>query len=453
MQKSFTEFSLQQLSALLDSREISSVELVQSLIEYIKKTEPAIGAFALLTPEHALKQAQKSDERRKKGKQVNIIDGIPFGVKDIFDTKGILTEAGSEIYKGRVPEKDSRVVELLQKNGAVLLGKTITTEFADGHPPSTKNPWNPHHTPGGSSTGSAVAVASRMLPYALGTQTVGSVLRPAAYNGIVGLKPTFGLISRTGIVPQSQSCDTVGIFTKSVNDAWLVLQSIYGYDSSDKQSSEKSNSVTPKNQSIISAVKPRIGFLKDYFIQESEEEVRESTLDAIGRIANNGGSVEEVSLNINFPEGYKAQRVIQQSEMAEWHEHLYLKYSGLYKAVTLEYIRSGFPHTAIDYIRAKSIRTEMQFKALDALKSFDVLLSPTASGLPPSDLSRTGDTRFQSPWSFTGFPSIALPNGISSEGLPLSIQVIGKPFEEEKLLEVAQWIEAILGRLPSPIQD
>jgi len=239
MDNDLHNLSVSELSDLLKNKEISSLELTKRFLNKIEITEPSVNAFALITSEKAFEQASESDKNRKQHEpgKCSDLEGIPYGLKDIFDTKNILTEAGSEIYKGRIPDSDARVVELLNWDGAVLLGKTITTEFADGHPPETKNPWDPSRTPGGSSTGSAVAVATRMLPYALGTQTVGSVLRPAAYNGIVGLKPTYGLVSRTGVIPQSDSCDTVGVLCRSVNDAWLILKSILGYDHKDKKSS------------------------------------------------------------------------------------------------------------------------------------------------------------------------------------------------------------------------
>ena len=238
MDNNLHDLTVSELSSLLEKKEISSVELTKRFLKQIDIKEDSVNAFALITRDIAFEQASESDKRRKENKQSTFseLEGIPYGLKDIFDTKNILTEAGSEIYKGRIPDSDAHVVELLNANGAVLLGKTITTEFADGHPPETKNPWDANRTPGGSSTGSAVAVATRMLPYALGTQTVGSVLRPAAYNGIVGLKPTYGLVSRSGVIPQSDSCDTVGVLCRNVNDAWLIFKSIIGYDSKDKKS-------------------------------------------------------------------------------------------------------------------------------------------------------------------------------------------------------------------------
>ena len=450
MDNNLHDLTVSELSSLLEKKEISSVELTKRFLKQIDITEDSVNAFALITRDNAFEQASESDKRRKENKESTFseLEGIPYGLKDIFDTKNILTEAGSEIYKGRIPDSDAHVVKLLNANGAVLLGKTITTEFADGHPPETKNPWDANRTPGGSSTGSAVAVATRMLPYALGTQTVGSVLRPAAYNGIVGLKPTYGIVSRSGVIPQSDSCDTVGILCRNVNDAWLILKSIIGYDPKDKRSSIQAESfnISENLKNFI----PKIGFLNKYFMEESDEQVKNSTLSALKSLSNKGATIEELELKTDFESGFQSHRIVQQSEMAQWHEPLYSKYQNKYKPITLEYIKSGFTQNATDYINALEFRNRMRKVFIDSLKSFDVLIMPTASGLPPKDLSRTGDTRFQSPWTFTGLPSIAIPAGLSENGLPQSIQLVGAPFKEEKLLNIAKWIESILGTLPKP---
>ena len=450
MDNNLHDLTVSELSTLLEKKEISSVELTKRFLKQIDIKEDSVNAFALITRDNAFEQASESDKRRKENKQSTFseLEGIPYGLKDIFDTKNILTEAGSEIYKGRIPDSDAHVVKLLNANGAVLLGKTITTEFADGHPPETKNPWDANRTPGGSSTGSAVAVATRMLPYALGTQTVGSVLRPAAYNGIVGLKPTYGLVSRTGVIPQSDSCDTVGILCRNVNDAWLILKSIIGYDPKDKRSSIQAESfnISENLENFI----PKIGFLNKYFMEESDEQVKNSTLSALKSLSNKGATIEELELKIDFESGFQSHRIVQQSEMAQWHEPLYSKYQNKYKPITLEYIKSGFTQNATDYINALEFRNRMRKVFIDSLKSFDVLIMPTASGLPPKDLSRTGDTRFQSPWTFTGLPSIAIPAGLSENGLPQSLQLVSSPYKERKLLNSAKWIESVLGTLPEP---
>ncbi len=450
MDNNLHDLTVSELSSLLEKKEISSVELTKRFLKQIDIKEDSVNAFALITRDNAFEQASESDKRRKENKQSTFseLEGIPYGLKDIFDTKNILTEAGSEIYKGRIPDSDAHVVELLNANGAVLLGKTITTEFADGHPPETKNPWDANRTPGGSSTGSAVAVATRMLPYALGTQTVGSVLRPAAYNGIVGLKPTYGLVSRSGVIPQSDSCDTVGVLCRNVNDAWLIFKSIIGYDSKDKKSLIQAESFDISEN--LGNIIPKIGFLNKYFMEESDEQVKNSTLSALKSLSNQGATIEELELKIDFESGFQSHRIVQQSEMAQWHEPLYSKYQNKYKPITLEYIKSGFTQNATDYINALGFRNRMRKIFIDSLKSFDVLIMPTASGLPPKDLSRTGDTRFQSPWTFTGLPSIAIPAGLSENGLPQSLQLVSSPYKERKLLNSAKWIESVLGTLPEP---
>ncbi len=450
MDNNLHDLTVSELSSLLEKKEISSVELTKRFLKQIDIKEDSVNAFALITRDNAFEQASESDKRRKENKQSTFseLEGIPYGLKDIFDTKNILTEAGSEIYKGRIPDSDAHVVELLNANGAVLLGKTITTEFADGHPPETKNPWDANRTPGGSSTGSAVAVATRMLPYALGTQTVGSVLRPAAYNGIVGLKPTYGLVSRSGVIPQSDSCDTVGVLCRNVNDAWLIFKLIIGYDSKDKKSLIQAESFDIREN--LGNFIPKIGFLNKYFMEESDEQVKNSTLSALKSLSNQGATIEELELKIDFESGFQSHRIVQQSEMAQWHEPLYSKYQNKYKPITLEYIKSGFTQNATDYINALGFRNRMRKIFIDSLKSFDVLIMPTASGLPPKDLSRTGDTRFQSPWTFAGFPSIAIPAGLSENGFPQSLQLVSSPYKERKLLNSAKWIESVLGTLPEP---
>ena len=185
-------------------------------------------------------------------------------------------------------------------------------------------------------------------------------------------------------------------------------------------------------------------------MEESDEQVKNSTLSALKSLSNKGATIEELELKTDFESGFQSHRIVQQSEMAQWHEPLYSKYQNKYKPITLEYIKSGFTQNATDYINALEFRNRMRKVFIDSLKSFDVLIIPTASGLPPKDLSRTGDTRFQSPWTFTGLPSIAIPAGLSENGLPQSIQLVGAPFKEEKLLNIAKWIESILGTLPKP---
>jgi aspartyl-tRNA(Asn)/glutamyl-tRNA(Gln) amidotransferase subunit A len=443
------QLSAAQAAARIARKEFSPVELVEALITRIGALDPRLKAWATVTGDIARAQAKQAEAEILKTGPRSPIHGIPYGLKDIIDTAGVLTEAGSKVYAGRVPDTDSHVNALLSAAGGILLGKTVTTEFADGHPPATVNPWNAEHTPAGSSSGSGVAVASRMVPAALGTQTVGSVLRPAAYNGVVGFKPTFGRISCAGVVPMSWSCDHVGILVRTVEDAALFLGVLAGSDSDDPNSADRP---VPDYLAALgqSAAAPRIGFVRTYFLDEAEDETRADVERVAQQLATAGANVAAADPGIDFVKGYLAHRVIQQSEMAVFHEPMYRGHEDDYLPITREYIDAGFGHSATDFVRANRIRHDMRERALAALAHVDVLMMPTASGPSPRDLSRTGDTRYQSPWSFTGLPSITLPTGLSSKGLPMAVQLVGRPFEEESLLAAAQWVERTLGVELSP---
>ncbi len=437
------QLSAAQAAARIASKELSPVELVEALIARIEALDPRLKAWATVTADIARARAKEAEAEILKSGPRSPVHGVPYGLKDIIDTAGVLTEAGSKVYAGRVPDTDAHVTALLNGAGGILLGKTVTTEFADGHPPATVNPWNAAHTPAGSSSGSGVSVASRMVPAALGTQTVGSVLRPAAYNGIVGFKPTFGRISCAGVIPMSWSCDHIGILVRTVEDAALFLGVLAGADPSDP------NSVDRPVPDYVAALRrseaaPRIGFVRTYFLDETEEELRVDTERVAQQLAARGADVGDADPGIDFAKGYLAHRVVQQSEMAVFHEPMYRGHEDDYLPITREYIDAGFEHSAMDFVRANRMRHDMRERALATLESVDVLMMPTASGPSPRELSRTGDTRFQSPWSFTGLPSITLPTGLASNGMPLAVQLVGRPFEEEGLLAAAQWVERAL---------
>ena len=429
---------------LIAKKEISPVELVDALLDRIAEYDSKLQSFATVTGDIARKQAKDAEREILAAGSKSPMHGVPYGLKDIIDTAGIPTEAGSKVYEGRVPAKDAHVVRLFNAAGAIMIGKTVTTEFAGGHPSKSVNPWNAAHTPAGSSSGSGVAVAARFIPAALGTQTVGSVLRPAAYNGVVGFKPSFGRIGRTGVIPMSWSCDHVGILVRTVHDAALILNTLAGYDADDDGSiNQTPPDFTAKVEN--SSNPPKVGFIKTYFLDESEEVTKHDMQRVAELIANAGATVEEVDLGIDFAAGYDAHRVVQQAEMAEWHQPLYEATPDLYQPITLDYMKNGRSFSAIEFIRANNVREQMRDAALTVLEKFDVLMMPTASGPATLGLLNTGDTRFQSPWSFTGLPSIALPTGLTAEGLPTSLQLIASKMDEVGLLSSAQWVEKTLG--------
>lgn len=431
-------------AALIAKKELSPVELVEALLTRIEALDPELKAFATVTADIAREQAKIAEREVMEAGPRSPIHGVPYGLKDIFDTAGVPTEAGSRVYAGRIPDTNSHPADLLERAGAVLLGKTVTTEFAGGHPSQSVNPWNREHTPAGSSSGSGVAVAARMLPAALGSQTVGSVLRPAAYNGIVGFKPAFGRIGRTGVIPVSWTCDHVGMLVRTVEDAALLLNVLAGYDPNDSESVELPDTDFVANLDSFKSA-PRIGFIQTYFLDEAEAVTKADMLRVAALLEKSGATVEDVDPGIDFADGYRAHRVVQQSEMAEWHEPLYKADPSLYQKVTVEYIEAGNKYSAIDFVRANEIRKQMREAALAAMAPYDVLMMPTASGPAPHGLSRTGDTRFQSPWSFTGLPSISLPTGLAPNGMPTAVQLVGARFGEARLLSAARWVERTMG--------
>jgi aspartyl-tRNA(Asn)/glutamyl-tRNA(Gln) amidotransferase subunit A len=437
------ELSLTQAADAIRSKKLSPVELTESCLARIEELDPKLTAWATLTPELALESARQAERVIVASGSKSPLHGIPYGAKDIFDTAGIRTAAGSKIWADRVPERDSAPVAIVKRAGAVLMGKAHTTEFAAGDPAPSRNPWNVEHTPGGSSTGSGVAVASRMVPWAFGSQTVGSVLRPAAYNGVVGFKPTFGRISRLGVIPHAQSFDHVGVLARSVADTAALLSVLAGYDPADPDCG-----LAPVDDylgAIRNATAPRIGLIRGWFFEESDAETRLMIEEVAQKLARAGATLEEVDLGIDFAYGYESHRTMQQTEIAHFHASMFKDHEDQYGPKVSDYIRKGFEYKATDYVTAMNYRREMQERSRASLTNVDVLLMPTVSGPAPRDLTQTGDTRFQSPWSFTGFPSITIPIGLAGNGLPLGAQFACGPFHEARLLSAAHWAEQTLG--------
>ncbi|MFQ5851082.1 MAG: amidase, partial [Candidatus Binatia bacterium] len=369
--------------------------------------------------------------------------GGPVGVKDVFYTAGLPTTAGSRVYAGFVPEYDATPVVRLKEGGAIILGKTVTTEFAMSDPSGTRNPWSKGHTPGGSSSGSAAAVSARMLPVALGTQTGGSTLRPAAYCGIVGLKATYGRISRYGVIPVSWCLDHVGILVRSVEDAALVLEAIAGYDRYDPSS--LAHPVGAYTAAVKQADKcPRIGLVREFFLEQAEEETRHHTEGITNRLARAGALVREVSLPASFASVLAAHSIILRVEAAAFHAEMFAKQRERYGHKVRSVIETGLLVPAVEYLRAQRLRRLFQEEVAQMFGEVDVLLTPATPAPAPRGLDTTGDNRFQTPWTYCGIPSITLPSGLSRDGLPLGLQLIGPAFQEERLLRAARWCEAAI---------
>ena len=428
---------------LISRRDLSPVALMESLLARAEALEPSLRVWVTLDGDGALDAARNAEQELTRGGPRGPLHGVPVGIKDIYYTKGMRTTACSVIYEDFVPDYDSTAVAKLKDSGAIIMGKTVTTEFALGDPPPTRNPWNAGHTPGGSSSGSAVGVAAHIVPVALGSQTAGSVLRPASYNGVVGLKPTFGRISRYGVIPVSWSLDTTGTLTRSVEDAALVLGVLAGQDSEDFSTSSEA---VPD---YVAAVKerrspPRIGLVRQLFYERALPEVRDHTDRAVARLEEAGARVVEVRVAASFETFLSAHRLVMAVEAAAVHLANFSSRPNDYSPDVRGLIEEGMITPSVAYMQAQRIRRRFQRDALEALQGFDVLLTPSTSSHAPGDLRNTGDRTFQVPWTASGLPAITIPSGLSGEGLPLGIQLAAAPFQEETLLAAARWCEEVL---------
>jgi aspartyl-tRNA(Asn)/glutamyl-tRNA(Gln) amidotransferase subunit A len=421
---------------------LSPVALAESLLKRIDLLEPSIHAWVTLDRQKVLEEARRDEKEISRGRFRGPLHGIPLGIKDIFYTEGIKTTGGSKILADFIPSFDSTAVLRLKQAGAIVLGKTATTEFAHADPAPTRNPWNREHTPGGSSSGSAAGVAAGMCPGALGSQTGGSVLRPASYCGVVGLKPTYGRISRYGVLPFSWSLDHVGVFTRTVSDAALLLNVLAGYDPLDPTTARED--VPDYTLSRKSSRAPFIGVVEEFYRKNAEGPVWENTRAVLGRLKKAGARVEKVKMPESFAVVHDAHRILMRAEGAAFHQSLFQKHPDLYRPKLRELIELGSLIPAVDYISAYRIKREFRRHMDRVMERYDLLLTPSTSSPAPRGLGSTGDAWFQVPWSFSGLPTITLPSGLSKEGLPLGIQLAGKAFSEGKLLALARWCEKVL---------
>src|SRR3989440_1724854 len=301
---------------------VTSEELVQSCLERIRAVEPTVQAWTFLDQEHTLAQAHALDERKRSGEPIGPLHGVPVGIKDIIDTADMPTENGTVLHKGRAPRADAAVVASLRAAGAVILGKTVTTECAYFSPGKTRNPHNPEHTPGGSSSGSAAAVAASMVPLALGSQTAGSVIRPASFCGVYGVKPTHGLIPRTGILKLSRTPDHIGLFARSIDDIALLAEELAGYDEGDPDTRPRARIPFQMMSSEEPPIEPMLAFVKTPHWEKVDAETREAFAELVGTL---GERVEEVELFASAADAWSWHKTIMEAEMAanferEWQQ-------------------------------------------------------------------------------------------------------------------------------------
>ncbi len=433
------DLTVKEASSAIAQGKLSCAGLVRSCLERIDAVEDKIQAWALVDREGALEAANLRDQELRQRQWRGPLHGIPLGIKDIFYTAGLRTEAGSQSWSGFVPQYDAAAVNRLKEAGAIIMGKTRTTEFAYLDPAPTRNPWNTEHTPGGSSSGSAAAVSSGMCLASLGSQTVGSTLRPAAYNGLVGFKAQYGRISTYGVVPLSWSLDHVGILARTVEDTALVFQSIAGYDPRDPNSLDKP---VPDCLGFLGRRRaPRIGLLRQFFFDNADEEMRSHVETVVEHLRQAGAQINEIRLPDDFTTINDVGNIIIAVEASAYHEDMFSERKAQYGPRIRKLVEYGLTIPATRYARALRERPRLSTIMGQLLDQVDAFLTPGATGTAPRDLTTTGSAVMQGPWSVTGLPAISLPTGLGRNGLPLAVQLVGPALEENQLVAVARWCE------------
>ena len=444
---SLHELGVVEAARAIRRKELSPVELVEALLDRAGKIDDRVQAWALIDRDGARAAARQAADEIAHGVSRGPLHGVPFGAKDIFYSAGLRTEGGSKVMAGFVPSYDATAVARLRAAGGILLGKLHTTEFATYDPAPTRNPWNLACTPGGSSSGSAAAVAARMVPLALGSQTIGSNVRPASYCGLVGLKPTFGRISTRGVMALSYTQDHVGLMARSVEDIALALQVAAGHDPADPSSSR---APVPDYLTAIARRRPlHVGLVREHFFERASAEVGRITTQAVDGLVAAGATVEDVKLPPSFRAVYAAAYLITRSDTTSIHAERFAEKADLYRPAIRGAIEMGMLIPGDLYVRALRIRSQFRRELRPLLARYDVLLTPTTPAPAPEGMA-TGDPQFQVPWSLSGFPSITVPCGLSASGLPLGLQLVSEMFTEASLLAAAAWCEDILGRAPAP---
>ena len=446
MSSELHELTATEAQAAVAQALLSPSELVAALHRRIDEVDPKVQAWETVDRPGALQAAQVS-ERLLRQYGPRPLEGVPVGIKDIFYTEGIRTSASFGPLADFVPSYDAEAVARLKQAGAILLGKTVTTQFAFSDPPRTRNPYRLDRTPGGSSSGSGAAVSARMVPVALGTQTAGSVLRPAGYCGVIGFKPTFGAISRYGIFPLSWSFDHVGIIARTVEDIARVFAVMAGPDAKDPASLDHAwHGVL--DVALARHGAPHIALVTD-FLDRAEPEVRANTEAVAAHLARAGAQVEEVRLPLGMDTVLSVHQIPMQSEAAAVHARNLAEHPDAYGPVLRRYVEVGQLLPAAAYVHAQRLRRRIKAETVQLLSGFDGFLTPTASNTAP-DPATTGDRSFQAVWTMMGLPSIALPTGLSPQGLPFSVQLAAAPFGDAALLSLARWCETLLDPMPPP---
>jgi Asp-tRNA(Asn)/Glu-tRNA(Gln) amidotransferase A subunit family amidase len=424
---SLNRLSASEAARKLATREITAVSLLSDCLERIAEREPAVRAWTCVDAAGAMQRARALDAQATRG----LLHGLPIAVKDLFDTFDMPTCYGSPIYASHRPTADAASVALARAAGAIVVGKTVTTEFATFHPGPTSNPRNPKHTPGGSSSGSAAAVADGMVPLAFGTQTAGSIVRPAAFCGVVGYKPTYGTINRVGVKMISDTLDTVGALARTVPDAALFVAAL----------SERRELLIEQPQ----AGTPRIGLCRTYEWDRARPETVAMFEDAERRLRGAGASVRDIALPAPFAGLVDAQLAVMVREVAQSLSHEWFAHREGLSTEMIAMIEAGLAVSPGRYDAARALARSCRAGLEGVFADIDVVLAPSAAGEAPEGLQATGDPLFNRMWTLLRTPCVHLPLGRGPRGLPIGVTIAGPIGADRSTLLAADWIHARLG--------
>jgi Asp-tRNA(Asn)/Glu-tRNA(Gln) amidotransferase A subunit family amidase len=437
---SLVTLSATQAAAELARGAISAEDYCHACLDRISAVENEVHAFTHLDPDYAVSQARALDERRRNGQPIGPLHGVPVGIKDIFDTADYPTECGSPLLKGRRPMRDSTAVARLRAAGAVIIGKTVTTECAYFHPGPTRNPHDLERTPGGSSSGSAAAVAAGMIPLAIGSQTNGSVIRPASFCGVYGVKPTHGTISRHGALILSMALDHVGVFARSLADCALILDVLAGYDAEDPDSRPSASPAFRATVTEKPPSPPRLAFVRTPVWNKADAEAR-AAFEALAKQL--GDAVKPVDLPETFAAAWPDQRVIMYTDMAYNFGALVERGGDASSQQLRDLVVEGSRTSALRYLAAGDAALRYRAGLADILKDCDAILTPSAPGVAPKGMA-TGNPAFNTLWTLTGLPALTLPLLKGEGGMPLGVQLVGAMGDDARLLRTANWLVAQL---------
>ncbi|PSR18844.1 amidase [filamentous cyanobacterium CCP3] len=432
--------------ARLRAAEFSSLKLAQACLGRIGQREPVVAAWQYLDADQVVAQAIACDHAQADGASLGALHGIPVAIKDICATADMPTGWGTPIHAGQQLNYDAAVVERLRAAGAIIMGKTVSTEYALARAGKTKNPHNPSHTPGGSSSGSAAAVADRMVPVAIGTQTGGSVLRPAAYCGVLGFKPSFGAISRFGVMPVCRDLDHMGVFARSLADIVLLCSVLMGADGRDPDcwGADGWGMGSPSDLPKLGR-SPRIGFVRTSAWHEVEAEAQAALVDSLELLTEAGATVAEVSMPSTWDEYLATIDVLMACGAAVNHGGDYDRHGEALSPQLRQVIERGRAYGSLAYSAARQAVVDYSIALAPLWAEYDALITPVTTGPAPEGLHNTGSFKFCGPWTLLGGPALSIPVGRAKNQLPLAIQLVGARGADGHLLAVANWVMAQLG--------